>query len=403
LGQLAGLFSQGPEWKLVRSFLQTDLFSPKSAKRYVPSIIEAADNCSKAAGHYQNDLKEFLDYASFEMFYSIMFGSQLHIVDPTKERDSAALTFAQTVGKALSVSQACNRNMAAYTLKTALNYENAIYSEAKGYWKTSMEIANSIVDDFVARRDRGELTEGEKDSYLNQALIRQSEQDQEKGGLTFDEVKMSCAGLLSAGVDTTSGMMSWFVLHVAMNPNVQQRLREELQATLVNGKLTADSLSSSTTPYLFAVTRESHRLTSPIPTHVFRIIPENFEVHGRSFPEKTVICFDGYSKGVDPEIVDDPLTFNPDRWMPEGVEARKGTPSEVIDHPLFSLPFGQGARRCPGSRVARNEGHIMLAQLVLDWEMTTPSVKHWKDVPYGQATLTVPMPMPRIEMTPLFK
>jgi cytochrome P450 len=107
-------FFQGPEWKLVRSFLQTDLFSPKSAKRYVPSIIEAADNCSKAAGHYQSDLKVFLDYASFEMFCSIMFGRQLNIVDPTKERDPAALSFAETVVKALSTSSALNQNVTAY-------------------------------------------------------------------------------------------------------------------------------------------------------------------------------------------------------------------------------------------------------------------------------------------------
>ena len=95
--------------------------------------------------------------------------------------------------------------------------------------------------------------------------------------------------------------------------------------------------------------------------------------------------------------------FKPDRWLSESVEARKGNPSEVIDRPLYSLPFNQGARRCPGSRVARNDGHIMLAQLVLDWEMTAPSAKCWKDIPYGQATLTVPLLMPRIEKKPLFK
>ena len=264
-----------------------------------------------------------------------------------------------------------------------------------------MEIANSVVDEFIARRDKGELTAREEDSYLNQALIRQGEQDQD--GLTFDDVRVACATLLSAGVDTTSGMMTWFVLHAAMNRDIQQRLREELQATLVDGKLTPDSISASTTPYLFAFTRESHRVTSSVATHVFRTIPENFEVHGHAFLKGTVICFDGYSKGVDPAMVEDPLAFNPDRWLPESVEARKGTPSEVIDHPLFSSSFSQGARRCPGSRVARNEGHIMLAQLVLDWEMMAPSVKHWKDVPCGQATLTVPLPMPRIEMKPLFK
>lgn len=133
MGNLSGIFSQGPEWKRARNFIQTDLLSPKSARRYIPNILEAADRCSKAADHYQDDFKDFLDYSSLQMFYSIMFGTQLQIVDPTKERDPVALRFAQNVGKALQMTLDCSRSGSAYVLKTYMNYDNALYTEVKEY------------------------------------------------------------------------------------------------------------------------------------------------------------------------------------------------------------------------------------------------------------------------------
>lgn len=69
-------------------------------------------------------------------------------------------------------------------------------------------------------------------------------------------------------------------------------------------------------------------------------------------------------------MVSDPDQFKPDRWLPEAVEARKGTPAAMLDHPFFKGPFSEGARKCPGSRVAKSESLCLLvAQLILDWEM----------------------------------
>jgi hypothetical protein len=68
----------------------------------------------------------------------------------------------------------------------------------------------------------------------------------------------------------------------------------------------------------------------------------------------------------------------------------KGTKAEFLDHAFFSSPFGQGARRCPGSRVARNESMALLAQCVLDWKMSIPSVSHYQEVATGLDTLFTP-------------
>lgn len=44
----------------------------------------------------------------------------------------------------------------------------------------------------------------------------------------------------------------------------------------------------------------------------------------------------------DPQFVDNPTVFDPDRWV-------KGSPSSL--HPFASFPFGFGARGCIGKRL----------------------------------------------------
>ncbi len=119
------------------------------------------------------------------------------------------------------------------------------------------------------------------------------------------------------------------------------------------------------------------------------------EVNGIQLEPGDVAGLEGYTTGINPELMDEPELFIPERWLPEAVESRKGTPKEIIDHPFFQAPFSQGARRCPGSRVAANETQVMIAQLVLDWKMTA-SVSSMDDIEYSLKTV-VELKIPPID------
>ena len=144
--------------------------------------------------------------------------------------------------------------------------------------------------------------------------------------------------------------------------------------------------------------RESHRCANPAPVVPIKRFDTPVQVHGITLPAGSVIALDAYSTGINPEWIEEPEEYRPERFLKDAVEARKGTPAEIVDHVFFNGPFSQGARRCPGSRVANIEAHVFMAQLVLDWKMTIPSLSHWKECPYGQDTLTVAR-LPKIEFT----
>lgn len=60
------------------------------------------------------------------------------------------------------------------------------------------------------------------------------------------------------------------------------------------------------------------------------------------------------------EYFNDPLSFQPERWMGE---------SRKQIHPFVSLPFGYGNRMCVGRRFAELELYMATAKVIYNFEL----------------------------------
>ena len=101
---------------------------------------------------------------------------------------------------------------------------------------------------------------------------------------------------------------------------------------------------------------------------------------------------------MDPKYVDSPHQFMPERFMPDAIESRKGTPSEVIDHPSFADPFGRGKRRCLGANMAIAEIRVLVARLIQDYDISlVDDVKTWKP---KQRLMLKADPYPAMKLVP---
>ena len=189
--------------------------------------------------------------------------------------------------------------------------------------------------------------------------------------------------------------------HLALNPSVQDKLYNELFKAVegTNGKITPKTLEKKNTPYLHACLRENYRLTPPFAfITTKRASQGEVDIHGVHLPQDSVLALK--NKFNDPAYLEDAYEFKPERWMQDAVDARVGTDLEEMDHALFRDSFGQGARRCPGSRVATNEMLCLISQLVLDYEIRAPPhYKTWRDVPYDATALITPI-IPQLEFKP---
>lgn len=382
--QASGLFKSGEEWKRLRHFMQKDLFSPASAKEYLSVVIEGARLGSSKAPEMQHDLHSYLNFCALDMFAGIIFGGVKPLGDDYTDFCKAGVSMLnqlQPLTRSPYEGFMYKMGFTTQLLQTFIDTNNEVH-----------EIAGRRLREFrkhLESDDNGDITEGERQSYFAKMLARQPGSD-----VSDQEVMELCTMVLSAAVDTTAAKTSWNLLHLALRQDLQEELREQVQAAVDRhgkGTLVPEIISNNEVPLLQAVVRETHRVSPVIFGDLSKVISKDTQVYGRTLPEGSKIMFDSLTNMMDPELVDDPMTFNPKRWYKDAVDARKGTKQAIIDHPFYSGPFSQGARRCPGSRVANLEIQAFLSQALLDWKIEGPADTHWSDVDSEVRLMTVPI------------
>ncbi|CAB9504618.1 Sterol 26-hydroxylase, mitochondrial [Seminavis robusta] len=346
------------------------------AEGLAPGMIQVAQLASEGAPASAEDLNAYVKRCAFDMFCSIMFGQLTQVADPSTPTEPENQQFVAGASSVLSLSVEILLDPKEI-LMNYLGMESAKSQRTFEAFDVCWEIAQKKIASFEARKIENQLTDLEQNSYLARALDRQKEPD---GGVSVreaHEVVFAVASFFPA-VDSTSAVLALNMFHVAREPQVQEKLFLELKNSVEtagskDGGLTVEALSRQIVPYLHAVIRETQRLSPTSALYLVKQIDtDGIVAHGTPLSKGDVVSLEGFSIGMDPQFVENPDEFRPDRWLPEAVASRKGTPSEIIDHPFLKEPFSQGARKCPGSRVAANEIQVMLSQLVLDWKMTSP-------------------------------
>ena len=114
-----------------------------------------------------------------------------------------------------------------------------------------------------------------------------------------------------------------------------------------------------------ATIKEAMRVHPPVPLLVPRESMDKCVINGFDIPPKTRILINTYSIGRDPGSWDDPLRYDPERFLAGEDEIDfKGSDFRF-------LPFGGGRRGCPGYSFGLATVEITLARLLchFDWEL----------------------------------
>ncbi len=189
-----------------------------------------------------------------------------------------------------------------------------------------------------------------RDAPLVRSLIEAT--DPETGRpLTDDEICHELVLFMLAGHDTTSTTLTYALWSLGHHRDIQQRVRAEVSA-LGGRALTPDDVSAL--GLTVRVLHEALRLCPPAagtmraPTR--DIVVDGYRVEADSF---AIVSF--YALHRDPARWQDPLRFDPDRFLPERSEGRSR---------WQYLPFGGGPRSCIGDHFAMLEATLALATIV---------------------------------------
>ncbi|GMR40980.1 hypothetical protein PMAYCL1PPCAC_11175, partial [Pristionchus mayeri] len=170
--------------------------------------------------------------------------------------------------------------------------------------------------------------------------------------LVFDEVVSQCTMMLLAGFETTSNSLSYLSHFLANYPNVQEKMREEIDRECPGESVEYESLVNL--KYTEAVIRESLRHYPLASFVVNRECVKATEVCGRQMEKGDMIMTDTWSLHMDKKIWgEDADEFRPERWLEDSSRPRVAFQS-----------FGEGPRMCIGMRLAYMEEKILLAHLM---------------------------------------
>lgn len=379
----AGFFDRGAEWKRIRGFMQKDLLAPQSAREYLPVIIEGAEISSarmRDDPSMSEDLNRFLNYCGMDLFTGVLFGNHSGLAP--EDYQSFCRTAVESMSKLFHLVYRPQ-----HLLAQKLGFQTPLMRDFYDEFDFVTKTARNRLEAFTAAKEKGTLTAEEHNAYFYKLLERQPD-----SACTEQEAVEICVILMIVGVDTTAGKSAWNILQLALHPEIQDELYRQVKAhaDANGGRLTPAIADGTTAPLLSAVIRETHRCTPAIPGDLRKIITAPTEVYGVKLPAGSMIMFDSLTNMMDEKLVDDPMTYRPHRWLKAEVEARKGTDKALMDHPFYSGPFSQGARRCPGSRVASLEIQVLLAQLLLDWKIVGPMGRTWDSIGMKLKTTAVP-------------
>jgi cytochrome P450 len=221
----------------------------------------------------------------------------------------------------------------------------------------AMRRLDEIVYGIIALR----RADGRDHADLLSMLLHAQDVEGDGGIMTDCQVRDEAMTLFLAGHETTAVALSWTWYLLSQNPDVEQRLHQELNTVLQDRPPSfADVPRLQYTELVFS---EAMRLYPPA-WIIGRRAVTDYSVQGYTVPAGSVVIMSQYLVHRDPRWWPDPERFDPDRWTPEAKASR----------PRFAyFPFGGGPRICVGEPFAWMEGVLLLATLAQHWRLRLTS------------------------------
>ncbi|GLJ49359.1 hypothetical protein SUGI_1044070 [Cryptomeria japonica] len=226
-------------------------------------------------------------------------------------------------------------------------------------------VVGRIIDQHVERNAKVDAGENEHVKDLVDVLldIEKEEPDGENGiKVTREHIKAIIFDMFLGGTETTIVTLEWAMSEMLRNPRMAKKLQEEIESIVGKHRMVKEC-DLANMEYLQCVVKETFRLYPAGPIMLPHESTKACTVAGYHIPNKTRLVVNVWAIGRDPMIWEDPLTFNPERFM---IKNQNDTGRD-----FNMLPFGAGRRGCPGAYLATRDVEFVLAQLMhcFDWKL----------------------------------
>ncbi|KAH9625816.1 hypothetical protein KSS87_020470, partial [Heliosperma pusillum] len=189
-----------------------------------------------------------------------------------------------------------------------------------------------------------------------------------KGEITENNVLYIVENINVAAIETTIWSMEWAIAELVNHPEIQHKIRVEIDTKLGGKPITESNLNELL--YLQATLKETLRLHSPIPLLVPHMNLEEAKLGGYTIPKESKVVINAWWLANNPEWWRDADEFRPERFLEEEGTTELTVGGGKVDFRF--LPFGVGRRSCPGIILALPILGLVIGKLVKNFEMKPP-------------------------------
>ena len=205
--------------------------------------------------------------------------------------------------------------------------------------------------------------------------------------LNDDNLGLTLQDIFAAGTDTTRMTLGWLVLILATYPDIQQKLRDEIDSVVDIGEVTRLEHKSKLN-YVQAFVSETLRFRPVVPLGVPHKAIIDSTIAGHPVPKDTPVHLHENAILNDPRHWDKPEEFRPERFLDKNGKHNSRVPAFVA--------FGIGRRACLGEKLAFTDLVLItcrLLQATRGYEIALPdgpgSVSLHGDIDMAQGLQTV--------------
>lgn len=267
------------------------------------------------------------------------------------------------------------------------------------------KISGTYMSLIRERRANGDIVAGR--DLIDSLMLNSTYKDGVK--MTDQEIANLLIGVLMGGQHTSAASSSWFLLHLADKPELQEELYNEVLSVLAKkgGKITNLAYEDlQEMPLVNNTIKETLRLHMPLHS-IFRKVMNNLVLPNTKYVVPKghyVLASPGYAH-LSEEWFPNALAFHPHRWEEiDDASAQDPSAEDSVDFGFGKvnkgvaspyLPFGGGRHRCIGEQFAYVQLGTILATFVYNVKLSFPP---GRTVPLSDYLSMVVLPLSPMEV-----
>lgn len=222
------------------------------------------------------------------------------------------------------------------------------------FWQKRQQM-DEVIYDIIRQRRKSKAA---KSDLLTMLL---NLEDENGAQMSNREIRDEVVTLMMAGHETTALTLTWTWMLLAQNPEVEEKLCQEIQTVLQGRSPTANDVTQL--KYATWIIKESMRLYPPA-WGTSRQVVETLQLGDYTLEPGDTVFLNQWVMHRDPRFFEQPEQFHPERWA-DGFEQR--LPKGVY------FPFGDGPRMCIGKGFAMMEAVLILVAIAQQLRLVLPT------------------------------